>query len=138
MSDQFQQEGGFDAWLEEHRAKAAPAWFERKTTVVLMCGVLIVVACMVLAPARPAGSVAEASSSTSASISDIPSETVDMQFDDCVDHIQTVAGKLGTTPVNIVETNAMRMVRLPASDGSVLITCSALDDTMVVTRSPYS
>jgi len=55
-------------------------------------------------------------------------------FDQCLDIIRRTADELGVAPINIVETTEMRMVRFPASDGSVILTCSP-DGQMGVTRS---
>jgi len=61
-----------------------------------------------------------------------------MGFDHCLATIRATAGKLGVAPLDIVETNALRMVRFPTDDGSgqsILITCSAPDRKMVMTLS---
>lgn len=58
-----------------------------------------------------------------------------MPFDQCLLVIQRTATELGVAPVNIVETSAMRMVRFPTADGSVLVTCSRPDQKMVMTVS---
>ncbi len=61
--------------------------------------------------------------------------TNDVGFDGCLDTIKRTADELGVAPINIVETSDMRMVRFPASDGSVLVTCSP-DGQIGITRSP--
>ena len=61
-----------------------------------------------------------------------------MRFEDCTRFIGLVGQSLGRAPTNIVETDAMRMVRFGASDGSMLITCSRPDGSVVVTRSPHT
>ena len=38
-------------------------------------------------------------------------------------------------PVNIVETDTVRMIRIPTVDGSVLVTCSRDDQKMILTKS---
>ena len=58
-----------------------------------------------------------------------------MSFADCGKVIQRTAEQLGTTPINIVETTDLRMVRFPTVDGSVLVTCSRPDEKMVLTVS---
>lgn len=58
-----------------------------------------------------------------------------MEFDRCLQLIRSTAGKLGVAPINIVETNDLRMVRFVTADGSVLVTCSRPDRKMVLTRS---
>ena len=59
--------------------------------------------------------------------------TQQMPFDQCLAVIQASAADLGVAPVDIVETDTVRMVRFLFSDGSVLITCSAIGNTMAVT-----
>lgn len=63
------------------------------------------------------------------------STTRTMTFDQCLQNIRSVSSQLGVAPINIVETNDMRMVRFPTADGSVLVTCSRPDRKMVITRS---
>lgn len=74
----------------------------------------------------------------SVSSSGMPTATKSMDFQVCIASIQTVAGQLSVAPINIVETNDVRMVRFNTSDGSVLITCSRPDRKMVMVQSPYS
>lgn len=47
-----------------------------------------------------------------------------MGFDQCLATIRSVATQSGVAPVNIVETDGIRVVRIPAPDGSLLVTCS--------------
>ena len=54
----------------------------------------------------------------------------------CLQLIQKTATELAVAPVNIVETTAMRMVRFPTRDGSVLLTCMK-DGSATVTKSPH-
>lgn len=63
--------------------------------------------------------------------------TGNVAFADCLGMIQRSADEFGVAPINIVETRSLRIVRFPASDGSVLMTCS-LDGQMNITRSPHS
>jgi hypothetical protein len=65
----------------------------------------------------------------------VESSSKTMSFDACLETIRSVASDLGVAPINIVETNDMRMVRFPTSDGSVLVTCSRPDRKMVMTIS---
>lgn len=67
----------------------------------------------------------------------VESTSVSASFDKCLATIRKTSSDLGIAPINIVETNIMRMVRFPTSDGSVLITCSKPDQRMVVTKSPH-
>jgi hypothetical protein len=63
------------------------------------------------------------------------STTKTMSFEACLEAIRSVASDLGVAPINIVETNDLRMVRFPTADGSVLVTCSRPDRKMVLTIS---
>jgi hypothetical protein len=58
-----------------------------------------------------------------------------MSFEACLATIRQTAQSLGVASANIVETNAMRMVRFSTTDGSVLVTCSRPDRKMVLTKS---
>ena len=60
-----------------------------------------------------------------------------MSFDRCLTQIQDMATTLQETPINIMETSQMRMVRWVMVDGSFLITCSKPDNKIVLTKSPY-
>ncbi len=64
------------------------------------------------------------------------SQSRSMDFDSCLGVIRKTSTDLGVAPINIVETTDMRIVRFPTADGSVLITCSRSDRSMVVTKSP--
>lgn len=55
-----------------------------------------------------------------------------MSFDACLELIRETATGLGVAPVNIVETSILRMVRFPAADGSILVTCSAPDKKAII------
>jgi len=48
-----------------------------------------------------------------------------------------MADDLAIAPVNIVESNELRIVRFNTSDGSVLVTCSRPDRKMIVVQSPH-
>lgn len=61
-----------------------------------------------------------------------------MSFENCLRMIRNVSGKLGVAPVNVVETNILRIVRFKTDDGSgksVLVTCSKLDQKMMMNES---
>jgi hypothetical protein len=60
-----------------------------------------------------------------------------MPFEQCLQVIRRTASELAVAPVNIVETDILRMVRFCTVDGSVLVSCSRPDEKMVLTRSPY-
>ena len=58
-----------------------------------------------------------------------------MPFEQCLATIRSVSSSLGVAPINIVETNIIRLVRFRTEDGSVLITCSRPDQKMIITQS---
>jgi hypothetical protein len=62
------------------------------------------------------------------------STTRDMSFEDCLRTIRKVASDLGVAPINIVETDILRIVRFLTSDGSVLVTCSKPDNKLIITK----
>jgi hypothetical protein len=70
-----------------------------------------------------------------AALAKVESSSRPMQFEACLANLRSVAGSLGVAPINIVETNAVRMVRFPTADGSVIVTCSRPDQKMVITKS---
>lgn len=82
--------------------------------------------------ASPSDAAGESASSGVASTSRA------MSFERCIASIQGVSTELGAAPINIVETNIVRIVRFNTVDGSVLVTCSRPDRKMVITRSPHS
>ncbi len=61
--------------------------------------------------------------------------TTRVSFEACLETIRQMAQTLGSAPTNIVETQDTRVVRLPAADGSVLVTCSRAKGTMSLTPS---
>lgn len=85
-----------------------------------------------MAPTPELDAMAPAASSSSG----IESTSKAMGFEQCLGEIQSYATQLGVAPVNVAETNDLRIVRFVARDGSVLITCSRPDGKMVLTRSP--
>jgi len=66
---------------------------------------------------------------------EVTSETRSISFEECLALIRQMATEFAVAPVNIVETNDLRIVRFLTVDGSVLVTCSRLDQVMVVTMS---
>ncbi len=72
--------------------------------------------------------------STPASAKVLEEKTINMSFDSCLKLIRSQSSELTIAPVNIVETNILRVVRFVLSDGSVLISCSKLDNTMKAIR----
>ena len=65
----------------------------------------------------------------------VTSEGQRMQFEACLENIRRVSSQLGVAPINITETGILRIVRFPTDDGAVLVTCSRLDQKMIITRS---
>lgn len=65
----------------------------------------------------------------------LETETTPMSFEACLATIRQVSSQLGAVPINIVETDILRVVRFVTSDGSVLVTCSQPDQKMIVTKS---
>ena len=62
-----------------------------------------------------------------------PAQVYRTSFSDCLKRIRVMATRTATAPVNIMETDSIRMVRFPVSDGSILITCT--DGKMTVGKS---
>lgn len=63
-----------------------------------------------------------------------------MSFEACRQHIDNQMQQLGVLPrdvIVIVSTGVLTMTRICTSDGSILYTCSKLDQKMVVTDSPH-
>lgn len=83
-----------------------------------------------------AGVCLAASLATPALAANMQTDTRDMDFDQCLVLMRRMSGKLGAG-TNIVETEILRIVRFPASNGSVLVTCSKPDHKLIVTQSPH-
>ena len=72
------------------------------------------------------------------SMSRADSTSRSMSFEDCLSVIAGTSRSLGVTPISLVDTNVLRMVRYQMNDGSgesVLMTCSRPDRRLVITRS---
>ncbi|MBK8174810.1 MAG: hypothetical protein IPK66_05925 [Rhodospirillales bacterium] len=67
----------------------------------------------------------------------VESKTISMTFENCQLLIRRTADQVGQAPINIVDSEILRMVRFVTSDGSVLVTCSKPDEKAMITRSPY-
>lgn len=66
------------------------------------------------------------------------SSSVSMSFEKCQAAQANTIAQLNVPPsdiVHIVNTSAMTMTRVYVADGSVIITCSAPDNKMVITKS---
>lgn len=59
-----------------------------------------------------------------------------MSFDACLELIRATAQRTGEAPTNIIETKSLRVVRFPAQDGSLLVTCNG--DAKTLTMQPSS
>jgi hypothetical protein len=67
-----------------------------------------------------------------AGVAQAQTDTVKIPFDACISRIREMGSRFGVTPINIVETRELRVVRFITSDGSVLVSCSRPDQNMVV------
>jgi hypothetical protein len=63
------------------------------------------------------------------------SVTKSVSFRACLEAIRQTASATGEVPTNIVETSTMRVVRISAADGSILVTCNGDKGTMTITPS---
>jgi hypothetical protein len=54
----------------------------------------------------------------------VESQRRSMSYGQCLEMLRQTSSKLGTAPVNIVETPNVRIVRFCTADGSVLVTCA--------------
>jgi hypothetical protein len=55
-----------------------------------------------------------------------------VDFPSCLKFIRDQAVQLGQSPINIVETNDLRIVRFLARDSSILVKCNRLDETLTM------
>lgn len=69
--------------------------------------------------------------STSA-FAEVQTVTKPATFEQCQQLIRQTATDLGVAPVNVVETTAIRTVRFPSEDGSVLVTCMRDEKKMII------
>lgn len=107
----------------------------KSALIVIALFVVPIVALLALLPDGdpPAQTPAQATEPSSG----VRSESKPMDFDDCLRSIRLLAESIGQAPINIVETDILRMVRFASSDGSVLVTCSRPDQKQVITTSPW-
>lgn len=69
------------------------------------------------------------------------SQTYSLSFEACLAKKESVITQLGINPrdiVPVVNTSIMTMTKLCTADGSVIVTCSKPDRSMVVTKSTNS
>lgn len=57
-----------------------------------------------------------------------------MPFHRCIGLIKELSDSLGATPIGVLQTRDVRIVRIEAIDGIVLVTCSRPDGTVTVAR----
>jgi hypothetical protein len=128
-------EPGSEAWHQSRRrTRADRPWYTRKRTFIPAGLVgLIILPALLSSPQRHSAD----ETGTTYSISSAGHNTAErpMSFEDCNRQIRTMADQMGT-PADIVDSTAMRLVRFPASDGSVLVTCDAIDEKMIIVKSP--
>lgn len=147
----FQPERGSDAWEQERaeqqifepgskawhlarrRNHASRPWYSRKRVIIPagFCGILLL---LTMIPDHPSHGGYPTDAPPSISSAGLETAERPMGFEECNRQIRTLADDLGT-PINIVDSSAMRTVRFPAADGSVLVTCDALDAKMIIVKS---
>jgi hypothetical protein len=59
-----------------------------------------------------------------------------MPFGQCIGLAEDVAVGLKTHPITILRTTEVRVVRIDAADGVVILTCNRSDNRMVLTKRP--
>lgn len=132
-------ERGSEAWNQLHRTNSVDdrKWYAKKRFFI-PAGVLALLVFRI--GSTPPSDNASAAADWSPSVSSAGLDTADrsMDFEKCNRQIRVMADKLGTTPTNITDNSAMRVVRFPATDGSVVVTCDAIDEKMIVVQSPHS
>lgn len=65
----------------------------------------------------------------------VPEQRESMSFVKCLASIRALGAQTGTTPTNIIETENLRVVRFPAADGSMLVTCNGIEGFRVINLS---
>ncbi len=74
-----------------------------------------------------------ATSTAHAEVKTVHTETI--SFSRCLGKIVNVAMQFKVQPITVVSTGILRVVRFPVDDGSVLFSCSKLDNKLVITQS---
>lgn len=64
------------------------------------------------------------------------SRTESMPFVQCIGLAEDVAEQLQTNPVTILRTSDVRVVRIEAHDGVVILSCNRTENRMVLTKRP--
>jgi hypothetical protein len=62
------------------------------------------------------------------------SRTEPMSFGECLALVEEVSEELGVTPVNILRTKDVWVMRVDAVDGAIVITCNRPDSRLTLTR----
>lgn len=65
--------------------------------------------------------------------SETNSQSIYKSFDDCLDWLKLYEAQNKTTPITIMESSIVRMIRFPTNDGTKTLTCSKLDNNLVIT-----
>jgi hypothetical protein len=62
------------------------------------------------------------------------SRTESISFGECLALVEEVSDELGVTPVNILRTKDVWVIRVDAVDGAIVITCNRPDSRLTLTR----
>jgi hypothetical protein len=66
--------------------------------------------------------------------SEYTTTTHDIGFEECLAVISDTANKVGSAPINLIETATTRMVQFSVADGVVIVTCTREDGKMRFTE----
>lgn len=84
----------------------------------------------------PTGSVHPAGSPAEPAALPSRTRTETMPFGECISLMEEVAEQLHSNPVTILRTGDVRIVRIDATDGAVILTCNRAENQMVLTKKP--
>lgn len=62
--------------------------------------------------------------------------TQTISFKGCLAAAQKLADQVGVKLVRVIDTASVKMFRVPGSDGTISVTCSAKERKMVLSRTP--
>ncbi|RYF06991.1 MAG: hypothetical protein EOO77_26260 [Oxalobacteraceae bacterium] len=135
MAERGYAEPGSEDWHRARRKKRAsrPWYFKKRTIIPAGLAALIVLGGLI--PAAPPPSAGESDGGVSLSSTGLETADRPMSFEECNRQIHTFADQFGT-PITIVDSTYMRTVRFNASDGSILVTCAAAEEKMIIVKSP--
>lgn len=139
--DQYVADLGLDqpgskAWhLKLRQDRATRPWYAKKRTIN-PAGLFGLIFLIGMIPAAPPATTDTSASDVSLSSAGLETADRAMSFEECNREIRTIADQFGT-PINIVDSAGMRIVRFNATDGSVLVTCSAPEEKMTIVKSPH-